>query len=351
MPHTRTAAAPGLGRGWRLAGRLIRIVIGVLMLAIGTWIFVGAARTRAAYGSAAELIEQAASRDLPRVNAGEAAPSDYEGQLILLRGPLRLAPITDPLTGVTVAAGALQRAVEMYQWEERTRFGSGGRADDIEYYYVKDWSDELVDSDQFSLLSSFGRYKNPKEMPIEALTLTSASIRLDDWPLATDYALYVANELARVTDPRPSDEEDANWQAIGGYLYPSRAATVEVGTVRLRYEELPASAETYSAIGVVRDGVVRHEELFPEGQAGDAPIAPGAASVGELIAPLRDGSTSRPGSSGYVWIGLGILLCLRPLALLLHVAPGFANASFPRRLLMTLVVAIGVAALTGISIT
>lgn len=164
--------------------------------------------------------QAAASGELPTVNAAEAAPEDLEGQTILLQGPLRVPSITDPLTGVTVSSGALNRVAEMYRWEERTRV-TDVRDGSIEYYYVKDWNERLIDSSEFAL-TSFGRYKNPDAM------------------------------------------------AIGPSLFTAD------------------------------------------------------------------------------WIGLGVLLCLKPSAELFHVAPGFTNAPFPRRPLISVAAAVGVAGLVGV---
>ncbi|MGH8147926.1 MAG: TMEM43 family protein, partial [Rhodanobacteraceae bacterium] len=95
------------------------------------------------------------------------------GQLVLAVGaPKVVAPARDAQFGVSAAAPALVRKVEMFQWKET---GYGGQRG-----YEMDWFDHPIDSSTFTRPAG---HANPGAFPINAARFDSTEVVVDGFKL------------------------------------------------------------------------------------------------------------------------------------------------------------------------
>jgi hypothetical protein len=92
----------------------------------------------------------------------------------------------DPAFHISVKGIKLKRIVEMYQWIEtessttNTKTG-GGKETKKEYTYSKEWSSDLINSNQFEVKAG---HVNPTKMLYESYTETAKNVTIGDFMLS-----------------------------------------------------------------------------------------------------------------------------------------------------------------------
>lgn len=118
------------------------------------------------------------------VKAEKVDPA-FEGKLVHLTGLATTSEtLTDPDFKVSANAIKLERAVEMYQWQEHKREEkikrNGSTVTITHYDYDKDWSSHRIDSESFSEALT---HENPT-MPFESATQTAGKVTLGAFTLS-----------------------------------------------------------------------------------------------------------------------------------------------------------------------
>jgi len=344
-----------LGKGLVNVIRVIRVILGVTLIATFLWALNDQRFTDENYGKAYAVLQEAATEGIPTVSS-ENINSAYEEQFVHTQGRLEIGEVTDPLTGLSLKAIGMRRQIEMLQWKEekyRTEGQSGGL---WQARWHKVWSERIIDSDSFQKTGHYfaENRDNPKEFPHdEDLPLDTSHLSVGDWPLEISYADRLVTSEVIPPDMLKSAELVGGWYASGDgrYLYPPRNATSmasdAIGAIRVRYTYKPLAEGPYSAVGIVRDArLVDHiyERVY------SLPlVAPGNVSADELVnqtlAVLAGGMAPQKNWIGYVFVGL--LLCIGVLARLFPFLKGFTQAPFRKRALITIVVAAIGTAVTG----
>jgi hypothetical protein len=161
------------------------------------------------------------------------------GKLVLAVGaPEVKTPARDAQFGVAVAAPALVRKIEMFQWNE-TRYG--GRRN-----YEMDWFDHPIDSSTFGNQAG---HANPGAFPVNAARFDSPDVTVAGFKLAP--------ELVRMVDGAEPFQPDlsqlppnmaATFQAHGGMLVTSaNPEHPQVGDLRVSWMKIAPSGLTVFA--------------------------------------------------------------------------------------------------------
>lgn len=222
------------------------------------------------------------------------------GKLVLAVGPPLLnAPASDAQFGVSAAAPALVRKVEMFQWKE---VHVGGH-----HNYELNWYDHPMDSSQF--IDPTG-HSNPGAFPISAARFDSAGVTVDGFKLDTALVHMIPGvepfqpPLAHV----PANMA-ATFQAHAGVLITSdNAARPQVGDLRISWMKVAPDYLTIFARS-------ENGTLVPTNDPAGDPIA--QVLVGRQS--LTDVLTDAPQPPRFKWARrvLSVLLTWAGVALLL----------------------------------
>jgi len=335
--------------------RFFRVVLGLALIATFLWALNDQKFTDENWGKAHAVLQQAAAEGIPTISS-ENVNFAYEEQFVHTQGELAIGDVYDPLTGLTLKAIGMWRHIEMLQWEQESYRMERQLDDKWRARWHKVWSDEIIDSDSFRKTDEYfaENRDNPEEFPHDKdLPLDTSHLAIGGWPLEITFADRLVTSEVIPPDMLKSAELADGWYASGDgrYLLPPQNATSmasdAIGAIRVRYTYTPLAEGAYSAVGIVRDGkLVDHiyERVY------SLPLmAPGDVSADELaaqtLAVLADGRAPQKNWIGYVFVGL--LLCIGVLARLFPFFKGFTEAPFPKRALITVVVAAIGTAVTG----
>lgn len=176
--------------------------------------------------------------EAPEAAADVVDPAN-EGQPVRVSGRLQAAaPVTDSQLGVSADALALQRIVEMWQWQEQCT------AERCEY--TQQWSAQPIDSASFREPDG---HVNMADMPFVSTRFDAAEIRLGAFVVPVELALAEAQ-----TQPWPVQLEQlpanlaASFRAVEGVLYSGDPAAAANGDLRVRYEIFPATHAVVSGV-------------------------------------------------------------------------------------------------------
>ena len=323
--------------------RFLRLVLGLTLIGVSVWGLQSQKGLNSQYGEAYELLRDAAADGIATVAADRVDPG-YEGKFIHIQGNLDIGQASDPLTGLSLNAERLKRTVEMRQWKEEryTRKGS------TEWWsrFEQVWSEDVIDSDGFHQkpVSGEDEHVNPKILPHETgLWFFASRVRLGGWPLNPTYTDHLS-ELRPVSLELLRSYVGPGWQVNPeGWVTPVNGSS-DVGAFRIRYDYWPVKEGLYSAVGLVKDGVLTDNifgdvVLLPLMAPGEVPAEP---LVQATLDHLAKGNPPQ-NRAGYVFAGL--LLCIGVIARFFPFLKGYTEAPFGRRAVITLILAaVGAAA-------
>lgn len=243
------------------------------------------------------------------VDAAKIDPAN-EGKLIHIAGPFTPQGIpADQDLGVSApGAVSLSRKVEMYQWKEKsssettTKLGGGEETVAI-YEYIKEWSDEAIDSSKFKVTDG---HANPPLI-----------LKSDDFAVASgDLGAFslTGKQVSGLGDRKPVALAEADAMRIKEHVAPTRPAHVDQGTVFIGYDATrpwigdlrisyaAASLPEVSAAGaqksngladyttsngqtifLVQSGIVTAAQMFADAQTGNTILTWVLRAVGLLM--------------------------------------------------------------------
>lgn len=188
----------------------------------------------------ARNVDQA--RSVMQTVPADAIDPANDGALVHATGEVRAAqPLTDPDTGVSVAAIGLVREVEMLQWTEEQ--GEPSEGDASPYSYRQVWSSDLIDASQFHVTEG---HENPTEMPLTFERFAAQRLQLGAYVLPR----AMATELAAAEPVALSPDQLAPAEGVlhEEYVYPEHTPdAAQVGDVRVRYLVVPGQTVTVLA--------------------------------------------------------------------------------------------------------
>ncbi|TDR93919.1 TMEM43 family protein [Enterovirga rhinocerotis] len=363
--------------GQKLMESIVGVGIGFLMVfAMGVLLFWNegrAVRTEKSLSEGASVVV--------RADAGRIDPAN-EGKLVYVQGDLS-APdaVADSALGIRAKAARLVRHVEMYQWKEESRTETkknlgGSEERTTTYTYSRVWSDRRIDSSRFH---DQGGRQNP-QMRFSAFEATAADATLGAFrPGAQALGRLPANEAKPIpADAAATLAQNAGLgptQVVDGALYLGQnPADPRVGDLRITYKIAPLGPASF--IGRQSGSDLQEYQT----KAGDRLLL---ASTGKVAPEAMFAQAEAENRMitwllrlvGTIFMFVGFLLILRPLAVLGDVVPfigsilgaGTALAAlaltmvaaplvialawfFFRPLVSVLVLAVGAAAVYGLGV-
>lgn len=174
--------------------------------------------------------------------SAESVDGSNEGKLVHLSAMATAeGTLSDPEFQVTSENTlALERVVEMYQWEEKqekkTQKKVGGKEETVTTYsYNKTWSPRVINSSEFKQASDHpnptsmafqGKVERAPEVKVGAFKLGSLANSINSWS-----KLPVSKDL-KIDAGRPLRQFD------GGYYFGNDAGNPQIGDLRISFKEI-----------------------------------------------------------------------------------------------------------------
>ncbi|XP_024940004.1 transmembrane protein 43 homolog [Cephus cinctus] len=198
-------------------------------------------------------LDEASHKIVVLPNPMEILP-EYEGHLVHFSGPISISePLKESDYGIFVASVKLKRRVQMYQWieiEEERSYG-GVTEDEKHYYYMTEWRDELIDSDQFYIRTG---HHNPKDIPIKSQVQIAADVKIGNIALGTELKKKFNDFVEIISDEKPQ-RKDIKLHS-GLYYHTADLRNPQVGDIRVQFSYAGKGGDTYSIIGFMVHGMI-----------------------------------------------------------------------------------------------
>lgn len=240
--------------------------------------------------------------------------------------------LRDPVFGVAEKAIRLQRNVEMFQWVEkkeetrRKKFG-GGEETVTNYTYSKQWSNKLVNSQNFREPAG---HENPGQMPYPSWEEWASMVTVGAFRLSDSLERQISKSEALPVDTaaleRVSSADKARFTVNNGGFFLGDPSTPKVGDVRVNFlvtrpttvsllakqvgdsfEPFKTSVSGAPLINDLRLGSMSAVEMFQQAQAENNMMT----WLLRLV--------------GYVLMAAGIGMVFKPLVVMADVIPFIGN--------------------------
>lgn len=312
--------------GGRLRDSLIGVLVGLfLLIACPILLFWNEGRAI----TTAQSLEEGAAVTVPVAASPVLAAN--EGRLVHVSGRLEVADtLADRMFGVEARAVRLIRQAEMFQWieaessETRTKIG-GGQETVTTYSYSRDWSSAAVDSTAFRQPAG---HANPA-MAIRDRRQQAERARLGGFALdgtvldQLDNARPLPLTEERMKAVRAAYKSARPLHLLDGRLFiGADPLAPQVGDYRISYEIVPEGP--VSIVGRQGgDGLGPYQTV-----AGDALllVVEGEVPADDMFAEAHAENTLLSWVirlAGIVFLGVGLMMVLRPFAVLADILPLF----------------------------
>lgn len=223
----------------RIAGAIQGVVLGPILILIAVQLlFWNEGRAVRTYKTLREGGKIAVSISCDRVDAGN------EGKLVHVIGRAETdQSLADPVFGVSAAKVLkLQRAVEMYQWQEskssqtRKKFG-GGTETVTTYDYSRVWSGQAIDSSTFKKADE---HKNPGSMPYASNSWRAEPVKLGAFTLSRSLVDSIDNYTqleVPATAAIPVELQGKARAANAGFYIGKDPTTPQIGDLRVTFKK------------------------------------------------------------------------------------------------------------------
>lgn len=182
---------------------------------------------------------------------------DFEGKLIHVIGKIRVQePLADYSYNILVSAVKLKKIVQMYQWHEdysENQFAEGVEtgADSRTYYYLKDWTEQIIDSRSFH--SPF-TYSNPQSMPFQGKLFIAEKAFIENFEIGSKAKAMMDDWIDVTSDTRPDDgyiKMHAGW-----YYHVEDLFNPAVGDVRVKFQFAGLQDAYWTIVGKLVKGKI-----------------------------------------------------------------------------------------------
>jgi hypothetical protein len=317
----------------RLRGAISGVVFGLALLVAATvLLFWGEGRAV----RRAQALKEGARTVQPLATPAPAPERD--GSLVHVVGrAITNEVLEDPALGVRAPALKLRRAVEMYQWEEKTRTEErtkvGGGTEKVTITsYDTTWSSSAFDSSGFKEPSG---HQNPP-FPIRGEEWVASGIAIGELALGDSLTSKLNRAESLTPDPAVVERARALLEkpvtlSDGGLFVGANPGSPSVGDLRISHSSVPpaevsvvaelrgSSLETYTttnggSLALLQYGNVTADAMFASARTGNRMLAWGlrlggfllfVIGFGAIMSPLRVLADVIPPIGRLVGAGLG----------------------------------------------
>ncbi|MGR0481437.1 MAG: TMEM43 family protein [Candidatus Electronema sp. V4] len=265
-----------------------------------------------------------------------SAPADQvdparEGRLIHLSGKAVTEEILrDPDFGVTANALRLERAAEMYQWQERSESKTekklgGAEETTTTYSYSKAWSESLISSSGFRQQAG---HENPGAMPFSSAEQTARQVTLGAFSLPPSLVGKISNfESLPVSADAPLPENAAGrkvWRHGSGFYLGADPNTPQIGDLRISFQIVPqtevsvVARQSGSSLEPYQSKAGGSIELLQTGTHSAAAMFESAQQSSQMLTWLL-----RLG--GFILMLIGLSMMFKVLSVTADILPIFGN--------------------------
>lgn len=311
-----------IGLFQRIRGAILGVGIGLMMMVAAVpLMFWNEWTAVSAYQALQEGAGLVVSVSADRVDPGN------EGKLVRVAAPLTVpGALDDPIFGVKAPkATRLRRTVEMYQWKENkkteTRKKVGGGEERVTTYtYEQVWSDKPLKSDAYDDRNR----RNPPKMPFSGETFDQPSATLGAFSVDGRLLKKLTN-FEHLKLPADAAKKVRPGSASGltvheGALFRGNPSKPEIGDVRIRFQQAPATTTTIVARQAGKGFApyqTRNGRELEFVRVGDVP----AAKVFEDAVSANTIATWCVRFAGFLMLFLGFRALFGPLAVLTDIVP------------------------------
>jgi hypothetical protein len=349
MAYTVTTSTGYFSRiGNSLKGILIGFVLVIVSVVALWWNEGNALKTRQDLTAFQGLTNSVPSTNIDPANEGQAIHTYGEATTP--------STLTDPLFEVSAQALKLSRSVEMYQWQENSKSETrkklgGGEETVTTYTYDKTWSSSAINSSSFKDPNA---PQNPGQIPfpdweaypqdasLDAFHLTTQVLAKigGDQPLKPE-ALPAAAISGTDADPEAAEEgQDSQAPVIApssgtldgrtihltheGFYLGANPVSPDIGDVRITFKQIPP--QTITVVGA-QAGETISAWTSDRGRT-YLEVARGTRTIDEIFSAAQNRNNLimwaiRVG--GFILMGIGFSLILKPLSVLADVLPFLGN--------------------------
>ena len=242
------------GWGSRLKNALAGIIIGPIFIIGSIW---GLAWNEGRSAEAQAALNKG-EREVVAVSP-DSINKSLEGKLVYLTGDATTNEILrDPMFGVEKNALWLQRATDMYQWQEEKDTSSeknmgGSETTTTTYRYSKIWSSSLIRSSSFERPEG---HANPNEFRVPPNTFVARDIKIGNFHLNDNIVRAIDGDQPVLVTENQKSPVFADARLYDGYFYlGSDPAQPKIGDTRVRFRAVTpgvvsiVGAQTGDSIG------------------------------------------------------------------------------------------------------
>lgn len=259
------------------------------------------------------------------VSANQVDPA-HAGSLIHVTGPANTeAILKDADFDISVNALKLKRTVEMLQWKQNSKSETqkklgGGTETVTEYWYSKEWSSNLVNSDHFKKPEG---HRNPTAMPYSSNQQSADKATLGAFTLSPRLLNQINSfePLVITADmPLPKSVADKGQVFDSGYYIGEDPANAQIGDLRVSFAVVKPTN-----VSVVAKQVGDTFEAYKAKAKGSIEMLQvGTHSAEAMIQAAQDSNVSTTWLlrlAGFICMLVGLILIFKPLSVIADVLP------------------------------
>ncbi|CRL06300.1 CLUMA_CG019018, isoform A [Clunio marinus] len=178
---------------------------------------------------------------------------NYEGKLIHVSGYVRVQePIADATYNILVQAVKLRKIVQMYQWHEDYTENKFAEGDETarNYFYYKDWSENVVDSRSFHSLG----HQNPRQLPMQSRMMIADKTYIGNFEIGESAKELFTGWIDVTSDTRPEDPYIK--MHLGWYFHVDDLYDPLVGDTRVKFQFAGLQGSVYTIVGKLVNGKI-----------------------------------------------------------------------------------------------
>lgn len=150
----------------------------------------------------------------------------------------------------------LKKIVQMYQWHEDYTENKFGEPDETarNYFYFKDWSENVMDSRSFHSLG----HQNPRQLPMKSKLMINEKAFIGNFEIGDAAKEFFSDWIDVTSDTKPEDPYIK--MHSGWYYHVEDLFEPLVGDVRVKFQLAGLEGIGHTIVGQLLNGIVQPYE-------------------------------------------------------------------------------------------